>query len=240
MEKKFEDLNMSFKKHTGKETEVRVMSEALINKGAFGNIFDTVIKIGHLEKRFIVKKYVQSDEYSNKDSAKQALRKYALVKGAGLKVFPTFRIGEDETSILMTTGFSKDQICIGSNNHFNVVHFKRPLIEKVIDEDKFLSTFFAEGLKAVKNGIKIYMDVVFFVLSKNEPTKIDFVLADLDNLHRAQPSYKNGLINMGNLRTMLIEFCNKNMDPVFAKYFLQKVEDYYEKGRASIDSSGLK
>ena len=55
MDNKFEK---SFKKNTGKETKVQVISEIRIAGGTFGEIFDTVVEIGGHRKRFIVKKQI--------------------------------------------------------------------------------------------------------------------------------------------------------------------------------------
>ena len=153
----------TFTKHTGKETAVSIVNEIPINNGAFGEIFDTVIKINGRKKRFIVKKYFDKSKIRDRPiatiNAQTAFANYSLAKEAELKVFPTFRIGEDKRSILMTDGFSDNQICIGSNNSKSVIDFEQPLIGKIKDEDKFLSAFFSEGLKAGQKGIRLYFDM---------------------------------------------------------------------------------
>src|SRR6185436_979019 len=93
---------------------------------------------------------------------------------------------EDKKSILMTTGFSDDQICVGSSNYLTVTEFGRPLIQEIQDVNKFLSDFFNEHLKAAKHGIRLWLDVFFFIISKDEPTKVDFVIGDLDNSERVE------------------------------------------------------
>jgi len=228
MENSFEKQNISFKKHTGIETKVNIISETPINRGSFGEIFDTVVEVGGHRKRFIIKKYrTQIFEKIAEKDTKHAFKNYSLAKEAGLKVFPTFRISEDQKSILMTTGFSDNQICVSTNNKINVVELGRPLIEEFEDLDKFISTIFAEGLKAMKKGISLHQDMFFFLLSKNEPTKVDFILGDLDNLKQAESIKVTGWQNMINIRKVLIFFCDKNIDPSFHEIFLDKVEYYY-------------
>lgn len=236
MDNQFEK-SISFKKHTGKETGVKIISETSINKGEFGEIFDTVIEIGGKRKRFIVKKYFDveisevdpsSDRPYAEKNAQLAFRNYSLAKEAGLKVFPTFRTGGDKKSILMTTGFTNNEICLGSNNALSVIDFKQPFIKEIEDIDKFLSTFFDEGLKAAKKGIILSQDCFFFILNKTEPVKIDFIIGDLDNLIGTKSGKNIELNNIKDIETTLIEFCEKNISPILARKFLDKVRYYYK------------
>jgi len=223
-----ESPEISFKKHDGKETAVRVISETLISDtGYFGDVFDTIIEIGGHQKRVIIKKYI-GDEEEKRRCAKQALENYSSAKKAGLKVFPTFRISEDGKSILMTSGFLNDQICLGDNN------LKNPAIEKIKDVDKFISSFFAEALKAAQKGIPLGADVPFIIVSKDKPTKIDFVLGDLDSLRVAEDLYDVWSYNIGNVKDELDGFCNHNINPNFRKKFLEKVDYYYKQALESI------
>ncbi len=83
-----ENPSISFRKNTGKETAVKIISETLINnEGYFGDIFDTIVEVGGHKKRFIVKKYI-GDNATAKRSAKHAFKNYSVAKKAGLKVFP--------------------------------------------------------------------------------------------------------------------------------------------------------
>ena len=228
MDNKFEK---SFKKNTGKETKVQVISEIRIAGGTFGEIFDTVVEIGGHRKRFIVKKYRENNLPVGKPiatkNAHSAFENYSLAKEAGLKVFPTFRISEDEKDILMTTGFLKDQICIGSNNAKDVTKFDKPLIREISNTDEFLSNIFAEYIKAAKNNIYLPSDILFFVLNRDEPTNLDFVLGDLDNLRKESRSIAGiASLNIRNLRSSLYYFSNENIDPEKRQKFNNKIEYY--------------
>ena len=243
-----ENPNISFRKNTRKETGVRVVSETPITKGSFGKIFDTVIEKGGHKRRFIVKKYYNYTpdlpEYNStiKENAERALHNYTLAKNAGLKVFPTFRISEDGESILMTTGFSDNQICVGSNGGLNIDKLKQPLIEEIVNLDKFLVNFFIEGLKAAKNGISLHSDSFFFIFNKSKPIKIDFILGDLDSLYKDKPTKDVGEMNMREIKDTLIEFCEHNIAhiaPNFAEIFLKKVKHYYKQSIGNVNSSGL-
>ncbi|MBU0998689.1 hypothetical protein KKG24_00050 [Patescibacteria group bacterium] len=207
-------------------------------------MFDTLVEIGGHRKRFIVKKYFDypTDAIEkrtkasplgwSKINAQTAFKNYSLAQKAGLKVFPTFRMGEDKKSILMTTGFLDNQICVSSNNKITVVELGRPLIKEMGGEmlDKFLSTIFTEGLKASQKQISLHSDMFFFILSKDEPTKIDFVLGDLDNLRKEEkliPTESIKSDNMINIKKALYHFCEKNINRNFSKKFLDKIEYYY-------------
>lgn len=258
MDNQFEK-SISFKKHTGKETVVRVVSETLINKGNYGKIFDTVIEIGGKRKRFIVKKYFDpetseidppSDNLDGSINAQSALKKYSFAKKAGLKVFPTFRIGEDKKSILMTTELSEDQICVSSNNKRNQQdqdkenqdEEKKFMIDRIEDEDlnKFLENIFAEGLKAGEKGLQIYRDLPFFIVSKSNPTKIDFILGDFDMLRRFEHPFFTGIFNINEIEMSLKRFSQKNIAISFEKIFLQKVEFYHKQAFDTARKGALK
>ena len=239
MDNQFEK-SISFKKHTGKETALKIISETHINEGVFGDIFDAVVEINGKRKRFIVKKYksfyYRTIFHSAEENAKEAMENYTLAKNSGLKVFPTFRMGEDGKSILMTTGFLNDQICVSVNNTKNIVDFEKTSIKEIQDLNKFLTEFFTEGLKAAQKGIRIHEDVVFFILNKTEPTKIDFVLGDVDSLLKKESTKLTGLKNIEDLKSILVKFCARNIDLSFFKEFLERVEYYCNQAKNSVEN----
>ena len=240
MSQSLEGPKVKFKEYTGRETELRIVSETLINSGNFGKIYDSVIEIGGLQRRFIVKKYSTMLSTITGTNAEWALKNYSLAKKAGLRVFPTFRISKDRASILMTTGFFNDKICVASNDHYTVDKFGRALILEIENIDEFLSNFFTESLKAAQQGIQIHFDVFFFILNKNEPTKIDFVLGDLDNLYKAGRTKETGVHNMNSARDALHVFFTRNTDPIKKREFLSKVENSFSTGIVSVMNSTLK
>lgn len=246
----FENKDVSFKKHTGKEKAYKVVEEVLFADGAFGKVFYTLVDTGQhkisgdrILKRFIVKKYshshsdaISDEDYEDriKEDTKHAFQNYTFAKKAGLKVFPTFRMGEDEKSILMTTGFSDDKICVGTNSLLKTEDFEKPLIKNIANVDNFLDSFFKEGSKAAQRGIGFYFDNFFFMLSKEEPTKIDFVLGDFDNLQKWKGRDENKISeeNMENIKHALEDFCQRNIDSSFREEFLSKVEFYFNKANS--------
>ncbi len=239
MSNEFEPTGFSFRKDTGGKTEVEIISEKKINGGNFGNIFDAVVEIGGHKKRFIIKKYLANEWRSATQRASFAFENYSRAKKAGLRVFLTFRIGEDNESILMTTGFKDNQICIGSKNHRRVTveSFGRPKIKEFSNLDRFLEEFFTEGLKAAHEGIEIYKDdVPFFILTKDEPTEIDFVFGDMDNLIKAVPIEHVEIRNLERLNNTLYEFGYENVDPNSLSHFLDRVKYYYNQAVRSVNN----
>lgn len=226
----FENQNIPFRKHTGKETTVHIVSETLINNGSFGKIFDTVVEVGGHKKRLIIKKYNDASEKYAKENAEHAFKNYSLAKEAGLKVFPTFRIGENGKSILMNTGFSNEQICIGVNNFKNVENLGRPFISEIINIDEFLLNLFTESQKATAKGLKLHSDVFFFIISRKEPAEMDFILGDLDNLNKINPEdYKERELiqhNMKCVETAFRYFLEKNVYRNEREKFLEKLTNY--------------
>src|SRR3989344_5162189 len=134
-----------FKKHTGRETAVRVISERKIGGGIFADAKESIVEVGGRRRVFVVKEYVRKKKdgqyYGTGDPKVNALNSffnYTKAKLAGLKVFPTCRIGEDGKSLLMTTGFSDDQLCIGSNSLVTLKDLNSPKIRSVENLEEFL------------------------------------------------------------------------------------------------------
>ncbi len=88
MDNPLEKPNITFQKHTGRETTVKILKETLINdKGYFGDIFDTMVEIDGHKKRVIIKKYI-GDEEEKKRYAKQALENYFSAKKSRVESIP--------------------------------------------------------------------------------------------------------------------------------------------------------
>lgn len=198
--------DIKFKKHTDKETEVQVLQEISIDKGLFGDIFYSIIKIKGRKRYFIIKRYKEglADKPASR-WAKEAFENYRFTKEAGSKVFPTFRIDTDEKSILMTAGFMENQTCVGSNNKVNLKELGQPPIKEIVNFNVFLSNFFKEYVKAARAGIFIGGDVPFFIINNLEIVELDFVFGDLDNIIVHQNPTKNylPLLIESNLQTAI-------------------------------------
>ncbi len=237
-----EQPNISFKKDSGRETKVKILNEVPIAKGTQGEAFDVVVEVGGHSQRMVIKRYNNRhvSDSENKKRARNAFDKYSIAKSAGLKVFPTFRIGGDNQSILMTSGFSNDKICIACNSHeFNVSKFERPLIKEIKNVDELLASFFAEAMKATQGGIGLTSDSVFFIVDREEPAQVDFVFGDLDFLSKGKISKFLARENIGEVRRMLSFFCSSNFSRSYQGTFTRKIETFYRKATEEIESSDL-
>ncbi|MFA6520286.1 MAG: hypothetical protein WCT44_01610 [Candidatus Paceibacterota bacterium] len=222
-----------FQKHTGKETAVQISEEKLLDDtGGMGNIFTSIVNVRGKPKQFVIKKYNKSyfSEKKSQELVRHAFEMYVLAKNSGLKVFPTFRIGTDGKSILMTDGFLNDQICIGSNGRFNMYRYGEEFMKKTVALEFFLNACFQEALDAAAKGFKFAVaDIYFFLLSKQEPRTLDFVIGDFDNLKKAEPSFETVYNNLRQVRIMLSEFFYNNIDTFSSADFIEKIDECYEK-----------
>jgi hypothetical protein len=116
-------------------------------------------------------------------AARDALRNYQLAKRAGLKVFSTYRLSEDRTSILMTNGNLGGHFCFGSNIHspraLKVMGRKIPAIDNL---DELISGLVAEAQKAAEHQLQLHHDTYFFLVNRENPRRADFVDGDMDNV----------------------------------------------------------
>ncbi len=227
--------DITFKKSTGKESAVKVITETLIDGGIYGNIFDAVIEIGGHKKRMIIKRYLDESDHAAKQEAQTAFNNYMAAKKAGLKIFPTFRIGDDQRSILMTTGFKDGNLCIGNNSRKDIRHFGAEPLKRIEQTDKFFKDFFSEGLKAAREKLIIAADAPFLIISKAQPTKLDYVIGDLDDVLPHDNLIWEELkhLNLENLRRAILRFARRNIDHSLLDEFNHNVESFYNKALTS-------
>jgi hypothetical protein len=180
-----------------KSSDVQVISEKEISGGDFGNIFLVKVKIGNSNKEneMILKKFKTAtisktiEEKTTtridtaEDRATRAFEHYNLAKKAGLKVFSTYRINEDKKSILMTNGDIGNWVCIGQNERSPSLASKGlEKINKIENYKELTENVYAQAIKATENNLYLHSDCFMFLIKKNNPQFIDFVIGDLDNL----------------------------------------------------------
>lgn len=94
--------NIKFQSARGRESTARIISEEQIGHGSFGNVYETVLDIGGHKKRMAIKRFHGEGPSSNPwHDAEIAFQNYGKCKDAGLKVFPTCRLGQDRRSMLI-------------------------------------------------------------------------------------------------------------------------------------------
>ena len=196
-----------------------------MGRGLFGVSSSVDAYVGDLPipGEFVVK------EFHVKEDATRALEKYNYAKEAGLKVFNTYRINERGDTILMTTGLSKDKICLGSNDWYDSKLKK----ESISNLEDFAKSYFEQAMIAVDSEIYLYADIPFFLVDKKSPdVSLDFVLGDLDRLSKwrgiLDPISKQKMYeaNLEQLHTALNHFIKNNIkDP---KHYLSSVKHYVD------------
>jgi len=155
-----------------------------IGSGQIGDVYETEINIGNKIKKFVVKKFKNTEGVTAIEHANKAFDGYKLAKEAKLKVFPTYRLGEDKESILMTRP-NLDECFVFSPGRDIQTEIKEAEI-KLSKEDisKIAHEVFQEAIKASQSGIELYFDSYFFILDKKTTKDIDFLIGDFDNVKK--------------------------------------------------------
>lgn len=196
------------------ETEVLVSNKRLINKnlnessGGFGVVYAVDVQIPGDDKKypFVLKEFHGAGTESAKKDARAALLNHRLAKQAGLKVWNTYRISENEDSILMTSGNAEEWQIIGDFSRLSAEQHSELLQIKNFTE--FLQGYYQEAVRAAKQGIIIASDVPFFRVQNN---KIDFILGDLDQLEVSEKPEQEILSdNLQSMHSRLVTFFENN------------------------------
>lgn len=172
---------MTFAKE-GKVTLVNILNERKIGEGTTGTTYETDVLVGGRKRKFIIKRFKGSTVIAKKNTVR-AIENYQMAKKAGLKVFPTYRLGEDGTSILMTNANVDSTICVDTLSYSSLPSRGGTKIE--IDDDKFeklANGVFQQAGLAAKHGIYVPVDTFFFLIN-TETKDVDFVLGDLDTIN---------------------------------------------------------
>jgi hypothetical protein len=178
-------------------TSVLINNEVKISEGRFGTIYEADISVGSQKKRFVLKRFKGSKEFAE-EHANTAIQNYELAKGAGLKVFTTYRLGADKRTVLMTNGTTDTDFCIGSNK-------ESPKIEEALggkinnlSSDAFIYLIdgvFSQALLAEQKNIILPNDAYFFLIDKASKSKVDFIIGDLDTIAKKSDTEPERIIN---------------------------------------------
>lgn len=182
----------------GESTRIKIISEEEFSGGEFGDIFSAVVNIDNKSKKyiFIIKKFKDSSgvytPFSTvkiaEERAENAFRNYKIAKEAGLKVFSTYRLGDDKKSILMTNGNTTEWICLGTNERSpSLETYGITKMSEIPNFHLLIQYMISEIKKATENGILLYKDCYIFFLNK-KTGEVDFVLGDLDQLSKNEMS----------------------------------------------------
>ena len=170
----YEGQIMSFSRISpfGKDTstKVRIDSERRIGGGVFGDTYEAQVTVGNHKRTFVIKRFRIVAGLTPEENATEAMRNYDAAKKAGLKVFPTYRLGEDKKSILMTSGNTQDSVCIGTGGDSpKIEDILGTRIEQIADDDLHLLVdgVFSQAIQAGEHNIVLPADAYFFLQLKS-------------------------------------------------------------------------
>lgn len=182
---------MAFAKEGRNSTQVIIKNERKIGNGWFSDVYQADVAIGNHTRKFVIKKFkdalIDGKALTAKENAANAIVNYQSAKKAGLKVFTTYRLSEDGTSILMTNGSPDSTVCLTNNEDANLWGMGLPKIKK-IEEAVFkglVDKVFRQAIIAAEHDLSIWFDAFFFLYDRNT-NSIDFVVGDLDLVNRRQ------------------------------------------------------
>lgn len=195
--------------------------------GAFGTVYAVDVQLpGVKEKHQFALKELHSPDPN-------VIRNYNRAREAGLKVWKTYRVSEDNRSILMSVGSSEGWRLMGENS--KLTEQERADFLPISNFDSFLDTYYKDAIKAADHKISIAGDVPFFRVKKDQ---LDFVLGDLDQLEDSPKDTEQTLHeNLQSMHSRLVVFFEDNFgehDEFAEVGFTGKCETYIEQSSAYI------
>ncbi|MDP3778620.1 MAG: hypothetical protein Q8R30_01050 [bacterium] len=177
------------------------------------------------EAIFVIKKF------SAEQFAEKAVEKFKILKDAGLKTWNTYRINTENGIVLMTNGNSEEKGLLTCNENRSRLaeELSEHKIKSIKNFDSFLQNIFTQAQKADEQGLYIHRDTYGFFIDRHAPeteeTDIDFVLADTDNVMKAEDAPQGMKSNYEELSTALDAFLEKYADPALYTGSMKKVEE---------------
>lgn len=223
---------MKFEHVDQRKTEVTVEPGRLIGRGGFGAVYETDVMIGGRHRTMVLKKFHDNELGTPEENARRAFKNYSLAKEAGLKVFPTYRLGEDGSSILMTDGRAGVWFCAAGNN--NEQSYRIVEIDNLKD---ILEKLAKEAAVAAAANLNLKDDMLFFTVDRCVGANLDFYLGDLDLLRDAHRSNQRSIWgdNLRQLRAALGNFIR-----IYAREprrYLEMVESFFSEAFRKLEDS---
>jgi hypothetical protein len=196
-------------------SEVEILEKKPIGGGEFGEVSQIEVQIGEKQRTFVLKEFKDRKLCSAEEYANNAIDKHTKLKNAGIKVFPTYRLGENGRSVLMTSGHSDKFVCIGTNEGSRSLKdfpdIEAESIDTVSNFDSLLKNMFDESRKAAENKLLLPEDTFFFLANRDNIGAIDFVVGDLDIVSE-YPDNKEALrMNNSTVYTSIYHFIKNNV-----------------------------
>lgn len=215
-----------------KVSPVNILDQRVIGQGHYGTCYEADVNYRGRPRKFVIKRYTHDPNRAlNADyNATRAIENYQILKKAGLRVFHTYRLGEDERSILMTDGNLESKICVDANPKGSLPALNLPKLTDVDDEIKKLAqaVFQQSRLAAEREVTLSKADIFFFLVDKNTKD-IDFVLGDLDLVNfPSVPEFEQRLHeNLENARSSIEWFILSNVRDTGNSYYRYVNDEFY-------------
>ncbi|MCL5011137.1 MAG: hypothetical protein M1127_02925 [Patescibacteria group bacterium] len=178
---------LSYKKtDKSKGKAVKILRSKKISEGCFGDIFRVKSEISAEKSQKVKKRSFVVKSFDSLMDAKNALEKLILLREAGLKTYPTYRLDDDKKSILMTNLSKKGQRVISTNTDSKDSQLiYRHQISEIENFDDLLKKMLEHAEMASKKKIFLPNDSYFFSLYKTtnpSAKKMDFFIGDPDSV----------------------------------------------------------
>jgi len=204
-----------FYKNPEHASEVQLTKKTRIGGGEFGEVFQVEIQIGGRERTFVLKEFKDRKGRQAEQYAAQAMENYQKLKNAGLKVFSTYRLHEDGRSVLMTSGHTEKFVCIGSNDGSRSLkdfpEVSAEQIESIQSFETLVRSMLEQSKKASEHELAIDADAFFFLVDRDLPEKVDFVVGDVDMVGETSDSALTFEQNNHAIYTAIYHFLKNNV-----------------------------
>jgi hypothetical protein len=220
-----------------KPSTVHVVDKKWIGQGSYGAVYQADVVIGSHARRFAIKQFQYRFRLGidmGAEFAARSMANYKTAKEAGLKVFPTYRLGQDKKSILMTNGNSGSTICIGSDFQSSLVAREESRIAPGVRSKSFRNLIrgvLGQAQIATDHNISLGHSDVFFYFINQHTNELGFVLGDFDMLNPSPDENRRILLdeNLAIAASSLSYFVDNNFE--FANSYLNSLDKIYEKVR---------
>lgn len=218
-----------FKKNIGSGKEGyfeadKVTKKELLGAGSYALVFKVEVeKAGH-KKNFALKEYGPR----LKKATERALTNYLHAKDIGLKVFPTVRINEDHTKLLLTLGATEDSFLISGDSKEG-----ENKVDSIENLPSLIQGLQEDILKASKKSVHYAGDAIFLIGNKDKPNHLDFILGDYDNLMEYDTDVnlfpENVVIARNTLKKLLSSYVDENKTVEYNAEIDKSFYDFYHK-----------
>lgn len=207
-----------------RESEVDIEDVRELGSGGYGWVREVVVSKGDHKRTMALKRF-----FKHANQAQEALDNYNLAKNAALKVFTTYRINKERNAILMTNGNNNETACLALGwKEDRLNELGGEYIQEIENFDELLESLYREAEKATKNGLYFNGDEFFFLVDKEEKTKVDFVLGDLDGISK-DPERGDGVMhnNLKEVQSVIRIFLDQYLAPEISKDYIQRARNFF-------------